>query len=151
MITALFTVVSVIRKLISWVFRCEFRACKMSQRSTGGHVFMQMEVQFADLASSNLQLHYLLLRQNTMPLRKPLRKPLGYINYSLDYTYSISPPMPIPIRIRVDSTGAIKPAQNSIESDWTKHFDIHYHLSKTRSLQGAYSCLWGYEQTTWKL
>ena len=50
-----------------------------------------------------------------------MRKLLANLNI-----YSLNPPTPI--RIFVDSTGAIKTAENPIESDRTKHFDIRYHF-----------------------
>jgi len=45
------------------------------------------------------------------------------------YTTTTKIPISIdPVKINADSTGAIKTAENPIESERTKHFDIRYHF-----------------------
>ena len=50
-----------------------------------------------------------------------LRKLLAYLNI-----YSFNPPTPI--RIFEDNTGIIKTAENLIENDKMKHYDICYYF-----------------------
>ena len=51
-----------------------------------------------------------------------------FINLKLYTTTTKIPIFIDPVKINMDSTGAIKTAENPIESEQIKHFDIHYHF-----------------------
>ena len=53
------------------------------------------------------------------------------------YTTTTKIPISIdPVKINADSTEAIKTAENPIESEQTKHFDIHYHFVRQKISDG---------------
>ena len=111
-----------------------FAVCKMTRRSTGEYIFMLNEGPISwsskrqsTVALFTIEAEYYALSQAVKEatwLRK-LFTDLGLHTATAKIPISIDS-----MKINADSTGAIKMAENPIESKRTtsKHFDIYYHF-----------------------
>ncbi len=109
-----------------------FAACKMTHRSTKEYIFMLNDdlISWSSKCQSTMTLftteaEYYALSQavkKTTWLRKL------FTNLELYTTTTKIPIFIDPVKINANSTEAIKTAENLIESEQIKHFDIHYHF-----------------------